>query len=215
MANENPVAVQLATLDYVKFIVAVGFLLLLVALGWLRDDSQYNMLFLTLLALACAMVFVYLPGTAEMNVGWFKAGGAAAIFGVVMWVTVPLAQDFKKANYKEKYDTQNALIESLKKDQTQLEAQRNAALETKNAGDACASKTNSLKQIAAGLKVNSDQLKNSLTLTQNFVEAAKGNSSDAPTCSLRASQGLTELAKSAAALNGISSATTAITAIAQ
>jgi hypothetical protein len=206
---------QLVVSDTLKFIVAIGFLLLLVTLGWLRDDSQYNMLFLTLLALACSMVFVYLPFTAELNVGWFKAGSAAAIFGVVMWITVPFAQDLKKANYKTALDAQNTIIEDLKKQLNQVELQRNAALQAKTAGDACATKTDSLKQYVASVKTGTDQLKGSLTQVQQWLEAAKGNSSDAATCSLRASQGLGELAKSFATLNGISTAIGSATAISQ
>src|SRR5437868_14080825 len=75
-----------------KFFIAVGFLLLLMWLGWYRDDAQFNVLFLTLLSLACAMVFVYLPFAATIDAGWFKAGGAAAVFGVIMWLTVAFAQ---------------------------------------------------------------------------------------------------------------------------
>jgi hypothetical protein len=199
-----------------KFFIAIGFLLLLVALGWFRDESQNNILFLTLLALACSMVFVYLPlATAELNVGWFKAGGAAAVFGVVLWLTIPFAQDLKKSNYESTIAAQNVLISGLKKIQSDLELERNSALAAKTAGDACNAKWATLKKYLDDSASASVQLKSSLDQVQRWAEAARGNSSDAATCSLRASQSINELGQSRSFLDKVSSGLSSAKALVQ
>lgn len=191
--------------DATKFFIAVGFLLLLMGFGWFRDDAQYNVLFLTLLSLACAMVFVYLPFAASIDIGWFKAGGAAAVFGVVMWLNVPFAQDIKKTDFKRTIETQNSLIAELTSKQKILESQRNDALETKTASEACRAVTDVLRKYLISSSATVDSLQGSLNQVQKWVEAARSNSSDAATCSLRSSQGLVELAKSMSLLSSLSS----------
>jgi hypothetical protein len=175
------------------------------AIGWFRDESQFNVLFLTLLSLACAMVFVYLPFAATIDVGWFKAGGAAAIFGVVMWLTVPFAHETKRSDAKRTIEAQNSLINGLTKQQTELESQRNAALAAKTEGDACKSVAGILRNYLVSSSSTVDSIQSSLNQVQKWLEAARSNSSDAATCSLRASQGLVELAKANSLVSTISS----------
>lgn len=152
------------------------------------------------------MVFVYLPfATAQIDIGWFKAGGAAAIFGVVMWLTVPFAQETKRSDFKKTIEAQNRLIDDLTSKQKELESQRNVALEANTAGETCKAATDVLKKYFSASSATVDSLQGSLNQVKTWVEAARSNSSDSATCSLRASQGLVELAKSMSLVSNLSS----------
>jgi outer membrane murein-binding lipoprotein Lpp len=122
-----------------------------------------------------------------------------------MWLTVPFAQETKRSDYKKTIESQNTLIEGLTKKQHDLESQRNSALEAKTAGEACHAAADALKQYLSTSATTVQTLQTSLDQVQKWVEAARSNSSDAATCSLRASQGLVELAKSTALVSSISS----------
>ena len=94
---------RLERFDYIMFAVAVWFLLLILIVG-LWGDVQYNIIYLVCLSLACAMVFAYLPFVAELNAGWFRASGAAAIYAVCMWQTLPFAKEITQQNFRKKIE---------------------------------------------------------------------------------------------------------------
>jgi hypothetical protein len=183
----------LERLDYIMFVVAVWFLLLILIVG-LWDDVQYNIIYLVCLSLACAMVFAYLPFVAELNAGWFKAGGAAAIFAVCMWQTLPFAREFTQQKFHKKMESANNLVEFLqaqaKKRDEELGRLRGSlsSLSAANADSSSFAKvlTQSIEGSLGAAMISQSALQSA----KEFATAAKDNKSDAETCAARASSSL-------------------------
>lgn len=92
--------------EHIQFAISVVFLLIIIWLGNSEEKNQYNPMFLTLLSLACGAFFVFLPVSATLDLRWLKATGGAAIFGAIMFMTVPNAQ-----RHNDKHDS--VVIENI------------------------------------------------------------------------------------------------------
>ena len=184
--------------DYIMFVVAVWFLLLILIVG-LWDDVQYNIIYLVCLSLACAMVFAYLPFVAELNAGWFRASGAAAIYAVCMWQTLPFAKEITQQNFRKKIESANSLVASLqaqaikKDEEIGLLRGTLSSLSATNA-DTSSSEKVLMQSIEGSLGATSTS-QSALKSAKEFVTAAKDNKNDAETCAARASSSLDYIVK--------------------
>jgi hypothetical protein len=201
--NQNPpqsatAKRTLGRFDYIMFVVAVWFLLLILIVG-LWDDVQYNVIYLVCLSLACAMVFAYLPFAAELNAGWFKAGGAAAIFAVCMWQTLPFARVIAQQNLHKKIESANNLVDFLqaqaKKKDEELAILR-GTLSTLSATNADSSSLEkALTQSIEGSLGATVTSQSALKSAKEFATVARDNKDDAETCAARASSSLDYIAQ--------------------
>ncbi len=209
----NPAHTKSASLlEYAQFLISVLFLLILIFLGYSSKENQYNVMFLTLLSLACGTFFVFLPVSAELDLGWLKATGGAAIFGAIMWVTVPNAQthnekhdelaqqkteiEIKLSQAESSVKSLNSQNEKLIKDVADASQKLNSVksdygktLDAQTSGDAaCKAQSANLRSYIVDVSTKSKDIKAALANAAQFAEAAHGNSSDAGTCSLRGKQ---------------------------
>jgi hypothetical protein len=189
---------RLERFDYTMFAVAVWFLLLILIVG-LWGDVQYNIIYLVCLSLACAMVFAYLPFVAELNAGWFRASGAAAIYAVCMWQTLPFAKEITQQNFRKKIESANNLVESLqtqaRKKNEELGMLRGTLLRLSATNADSGSLPKALTQSIEGSLGAAITSQSALKSAKEFVVAAKDNKDDARTCAARASSSLDYIAQ--------------------
>jgi hypothetical protein len=145
------------------------------------------------------MVFAYLPFVAELNAGWFRASGAAAIYAVCMWQTLPFAKEVTQQNFRKKIESANNLVDSLqaqaiKKDE-ELGMLRGtlSSLSAANADSSSSAKV--LTQSIEGSLGATSSSQSALKSAKEFVTAAKDNKNDAGTCAARASSSLDYIVK--------------------
>lgn len=185
--------------DYLMFTLAIAILFVILGLGWAKDGLQYNILYLMCLSLGCAIVFAYLPFFAELNVEWFRAGGAAAIFAVCMWQTLPFAKDIVKSNYDTKLktsaDTISSLNTSLSSKENEIIQLRDYVQSSVNRNSECATANSSTRKLLEDASIAGTAARAALERGQTLAAAAQSNYSDSKTCSLRASQTLEHLAQ--------------------
>ncbi|MBY5801533.1 hypothetical protein [Rhizobium leguminosarum] len=198
------------------FLFAVVVLVAILSAGYWQKDLQYNLMFLISLSLSCAIVFAFLPFSAEVGLeGWLKASGTAAIFAVCLWQTVPFAKEMLKDSRvleQKVRDIELAKIdvsgkdELIKQKDTEL-AQLRTALEKATGGQSTVEGNRYL------IEQNLTSAMNALAATRqnmesamNSAKAAQSNYSDSRTCSLRASQSIEALAPTFLAIDTISSA---------
>jgi hypothetical protein len=199
--------------EYVQFSISVLFLCVVVLLGIYVQDAQYNIMFLALLSLAAGAFFVFLPVSAELDLRWLRATSGAAIFGATMWLTVPNAQkhnenhdpiviennQLKKdvENFKDSNKLLNDNNSVLLKENTEasdrfnkLQADYLKVHDAADVGNACTAESAALKNSLIQIRGQLNNIISATTNTSKFVEAAKSNTSDAPTCTLRSAQAL-------------------------
>ena len=188
-AGEQPPRVN----DYLMFLAALAILVTILWLGYSRESLQYNIIFSIALSLSCAIVIAFIPFTAQFAIqGWFRATGAAAIFAVCVWQTVPFAKEVIKANYENTINTQNTTIATLNttiKSLTEELGQARKVAANPGSAEAKASLKLALGQASQNLTAMSSRFAAGIAL----VKAAQSNSSDAGTCSLRSKQALDQI----------------------
>src|SRR3954470_13533411 len=113
-ASADTRQVSATPFNYLIFIVAVLFLLLILAAGFWDYTVQRNILYLVVLALSSSMVFAFLPFDASFAYrDLFKAGGTAAIFGFCLYITTDFtAKDYitQKVNADSQITNLNSIL---------------------------------------------------------------------------------------------------------
>jgi hypothetical protein len=187
------------------FLFAVAVLVIILVAGSIRDNLQYNLMFLIALSLSCSIVFAFLPFSAEVGIeGWLKAGGTAAIFAVCLWQTVPFAKEMLKSDHDrqqkifdrsladDELKAKNSLLADKERQLGELRAAV-ARLKAEQPGGSALSEVS--KQNFQSMRSALGKIKESLSRSQEFARAARDNYSDSKTCSLRASQALENLSQ--------------------
>jgi hypothetical protein len=181
--------------EWVVFLVAVLILIAILGLGAKYDTLQFNILFLVILSLSCAMVFAFLPFHAEITWLWFKAGGTAAVFGLCMWQVVPYATANHQGVIQSLNETTDRLDSTLKERDTELQKLRSLIAEFKTSRDVSSVKSQTAKEllVTAGSTIG---VIVSLLDTAIALAAAGVDNKDGPTCNLRAGQSLQRIQES-------------------
>ncbi|WFP74737.1 hypothetical protein [Mesorhizobium sp. WSM4906] len=204
---------QFSYFEFVQFAISVGFLLILIKLGHDDKDAQYDVMFLTLLSLACGSFFVFLPVSASLDLRWLKATGGAAIFGAIMWITVPNAQKHNEAHapllqtkqdLEQKLLDANKSIDALNIQNGKLISDLKDANERANKlqtdsiaklgdADACLAQKALFKGYFTNISNRLNDVKSSTNTGIELSRAAASNTSDVATCTLRGSQAASSL----------------------
>jgi hypothetical protein len=197
---------KLRLFDYVVFGVAVFLLAVILYVGK-EGEAKENILYLVALSLATSMTFAFLPFDANFEYkGLFRAGGTAAIFGFSLYIVTSFTEH-GFATQKKSSDAQITALSELLKEKDKLisiiqEANKVTVI---NSGEECKKR---ISYIIAALQpaVNSlDLLKSDVAEGIQFSSAARDNSSDSRTCSLRGSQGLAALSRATPRLDIVQS----------
>ncbi len=212
---------------YIQFTVAVVFLLLILIIGYTDAKNQNNVMFLILLALGCGAFFVFLPLDAKVDLGWITATGGAAIFAFIVWLTVPKAQDFNTTHdnaivEKKELDRQlkeaetqskrlndqiSKLISEVEDKQSQINkllSENTRAVEQRTQGDGEYTKfKSSIKAYFESIALKTKDAQATLSVAFQFAEAARGNSSDASTCSTRGAQAGQQIAATKSSIDSL------------
>ncbi|TBY82342.1 hypothetical protein [Rhizobium leguminosarum] len=183
-------------LDYVIFAVATIFLAAILFVGIKDETAERNVLYLVVLSLSCAMVFAFLPFDARFAYrSIFRASGTAAIFAFSLYITTHFAEKGyldAKRNADLQISNLQAIIEG--KD-TELATLRAAIRESGSQADYTQAKQDAEKKILEQINSTIQSLSDDLAEGIQYSSAARDNSSDSRTCSLRGSQSLAALSR--------------------
>ena len=183
--------------DYLIFVVAVCFLLIILLAGFIDSTIQTNILYLVVVSLSSSMVFAFLPFDATFHYReLFKAGGTAAVFGFCLYIVTSFtANDYMSK--KNNADIQiNNLQQSLKDRDKEIELLRSATSKMNTSTNSTSQSMETLSRLLGDLTASIKALRGDINEAIQFSSAARDNSSDARTCSLRGSQSLAALSRS-------------------
>jgi hypothetical protein len=202
--------------DIAIFCVAILFLSAILYAGLQVETIQRNILYLVVLSLSCAMVFAFLPFDARFeHSAIFKAGGTAAVFAFCLYMVTSFTEK-NYLDYKVQADQQiTSLRESLTAKEKEVEALRSAL---SNAQSASGASKSSLDQIDRTLKQMMEifsSMKADINEGIQYSSAARDNSSDSRTCSLRGSQSLAALSRAVPRIASLESSLATLSSLLQ
>jgi hypothetical protein len=182
--------------DIAIFCVAVIFLCAILYAGLQVETIQRNILYLVVLSLSCAMVFAFLPFDARYEHGAiFKAGGTAAVFAFCLYMVT----NFTEKNYldnKVRADEQiTSLRDSLTAKEKEVGALRSAVSNAQSTSGASKLSMDQINQTLKQMMEVISLMKADINEGVQYSSAARDNSSDSSTCSLRGSQSLAALSR--------------------
>lgn len=200
--------------NYVVFLVAVGFLSVILYVGYTKPEIHSNLIYLFVLSLSSAMVFAFLPIEASFQFAdVFKAGGTAAVFGFSLFSVL----HFTGNSYDEKLKNANSQLSNLdyisKSKDEQIQRLSTLIDDLKAKKDACSSQAEALRGLLDQAFNTSQALRSDVQEAIQFSSAARDNYSDSHTCSTRGSQSLAALSRGAPKLDIIQSALASATKI--
>jgi hypothetical protein len=205
--NQNPSdRMRFRGSDIAIFFVAVFFLSTILFAGFEVEEIQRNILYLVVLSLSCAMVFAFLPYDSRVETsGFLKAGGTAAVFAFCLYMVTNFTEK-GYLKYKENADLQISILnDTLSSREKLIDTLRSAAEKNINAQQACSAMQEQISSIVAQTGSALDSLSTDIAEGVQYSSAARDNSSDARTCSLRGSQSLAALSRAAPRIDTIKS----------
>ena len=182
--------------DIAIFLVAILFLSVILFAGFKVEAIQRNVLYLVVLSLSCAMVFAFLPFDSRVETsGFLKAGGTAAVFAFCLYIVTNFTEKGYLA-YKENADRQISILnDTLNNRDNLIDTLRISAEKDKTAQQACSTMQEQISSIVSQTEQVLDSLSADLAEGVQYSSAARDNSSDPRTCSLRGSQSLAALSR--------------------
>jgi len=176
--NEQPALERMLLKDdRAIFILGCFLLIVILTAGYFRDDIQYNIIWLVVLSLNVAMLFAFLPFSANVDVGWFKAGGTAAILAVCLFKSMDVAE----RGLAKQLNVRDELVQRLRND---LDAAQ-TTIKNATAKSAPAQQT-VVNSVCEGLPKSIASLRTVVERSQQNAFAASTNTSDNRGCVARA-----------------------------
>ncbi|WP_155765438.1 hypothetical protein [Mesorhizobium erdmanii] len=197
---------SLGGFDYIIFFVAILFLSVILFAGFKDPTVQSNILYLVVLSLSCSMVFAFLPFDARFEYkSLFKAGGTAAVFGFCLYIVTNFTGHEYIENKRRADDQITALQGIIKDKDSEIQSLRDSASKLSSGDDSKKSQIESIKIFVDQASTSAKNLHDDISEGIQFSSAARDNSSDSRTCSLRGSQSLAALSRAVPRLESMQS----------